>query len=133
MKKKYLTTIEEILALKDTDTKIYCESSPDWYCQFIDGVLCRIFTNNTAIVNASVDLANKYYIFAEEPTEEVTKKDIGCLCAFWDFHEDDKQVGVLVALDTDACPYHDGYTYYQHCRHLTPTEVAEITGYKVEE
>lgn len=69
----------------------------------------------------------------KEPVKEVTKKDIGKLCCFWDFREDDKQIGVLVELDTDACPYHDGYTYYQHCRRLTPAEVAEITGYKVEE
>ena len=131
--KKYLTTPEEILALKDTDTKIYCEDTAAWYCQFIGGILCHIFTDKTVIINATMDLAKNYYILVEESVEEANENDIGKLCYFWDFHKDDKQVGVLVKLDQDACPYHNGYTYCSHCRRLTPTEVAEITGYKVEE
>lgn len=136
MKKKYLTTIEEILALRDTDTKIYKDNATGYF-KFVEGVPCFFNTDSLYLFyNCTIDFSqkdSKLYIEVEEPGEEVTKKDIGCLCAFWDFHKDDKQVGVLVSLDSDACPYHDGYTYYQHCRRLTPTEVAEITGYKVEE
>lgn len=37
--KKYLTTPEELLALKNTDTKIY-DYYKDKYYKFVDGVLC---------------------------------------------------------------------------------------------
>lgn len=40
MKKRYLETVEDVLALKDTDTKIYAESSAGHY-KFVKGVLCR--------------------------------------------------------------------------------------------
>ena len=75
MKKKYLKTIEDLSVLKDTDTKIYCEDIAVWYCQFINGVLCRIFTDKTAIFNASVDLTNNYYILVEEPVKEADEND----------------------------------------------------------
>lgn len=132
--KKYLTTPEEILALKDTDTKIYIDGLSTYY-QYVSGVLCRFHERHPAIFNCAVELngLSPLYILVEEPVKEATEEDIGKLCCFWDFAEDDKQIGVLVELDTDSCPYNDGYTYYQHCRRLTPAEVAEMTGYKVEE
>lgn len=135
--KKYLTTPEEILALKDTDTKIY-DYYKDKYYKFVDGVLCyfndkdEILLFNTNLVLGSLN--DSYpYILIEKSEEEATEKDIGKLCCFWDFHKEDKRIGVLMKVDADSCPYYNGYTYYSHCRCLTPTEVAEITGYKVEE
>lgn len=83
--KNYLTTPEEVLALKDSDTKIYCEDTAGWYCQFIGGILCRIFTDKTAVFNATMDLAKNYYILVEESVEEATEKDVGKLCCFWFF------------------------------------------------
>lgn len=132
--KKYLTKPEEILALKDTDTKIYIDGLSTYY-QYVGGVLCRFHEKHPPVFNCAVELngLDPLYILVEEPVKEATKEDIEKLCCFWDFHEDDKQIGVLVELDTDSCPYNDGYTYYQHCRRLSPSEVAEITGYKVEE
>ena len=135
MIKKYLTTPEQLLTLRNTDTKIYTDDSDEEsYYQFVNGVLCRIYKDCKEI-NVEIGLGTGFlgkYILEEEPFKEADEKDIGKLCCFWDFDEDDKQIGVLVELDTDSCPYNDGYTYYQHCRPLTPTEVAEITGYKVE-
>lgn len=137
MKKKYLKTIEDLSVLKDTDTKIYCEDIAVWYCQFINGVLCRIFTDKTAIFNASVDLTKNYYIFVEEPVKEADENDIGKLCYFWDEETQPlKQIGILKRYEPTLTQMRYCSVFgsaWKHCRCLTPTEVAEITGYKVEE
>lgn len=39
MKKRYLKTVEDVVALKDTDTKIYAENVHGYY-QFVNGVWC---------------------------------------------------------------------------------------------
>ena len=136
MSKKYLTTPEEILALRDTDTKIYKDNSTGYF-KFVRGVPCFFNTDSLYLFyNCTIDFSqkdSKLYVEVEEPVKEVLEEDIGKLCWFWDFTEDDKQIGVLVELDTDSCPYNDGYTYYRHCRRATPAEITEITGYKVEE
>lgn len=134
MIKKYLTTPEEILALRHTDTKIYNESceTEEIYYQFVDGVLCEFIRDDGFIFNTDLPLS-KLYILVEEPVKEVLEEDIGKLCWFWDFDDDDKQIGVLVGIAKDSCPYRNGYSWYQHCRRATPAEIAEITGYKVEE
>lgn len=131
--KKYLTTPEEILALKDTDTKIYCENVTAWYCQFINGVLCRIYTDKTAMFNVYIDLTGNYYILVEEPVKEATEQDIGYLCYFY---EDDTSLflGVLDEIDGEGLySRKGGCAKWTHCRRLTSKEIAEITGYKVEE
>ena len=38
-KKRYLKTVEDVLAFKDTDTKIYAENESGYY-QFVNGILC---------------------------------------------------------------------------------------------
>lgn len=139
MKKKYLTTPEEVLALKDTDTKIYYDNTTTWHCQFMDGVLCRIYTNKSVMFNVCIDLTGNYYILVEEPVKDVTEEDIGKLCRFWD-----KGLGsqLMFGILEDICEnintkdlsyYCKDARWYDHCRRLTPTEIAEITGYKVEE
>lgn len=131
--KKYLTTPEEILALKDTDTKIYVENAGGYY-KFIQGTL--FYFQNAGVdfeYQSSLWKSQNPYILVEEPVKEADENDIGYLCWFWDFDEKDKKIGVLVGLDEDSCPYRNGYTWYRHCRRATPAEVAEITGYKVEE
>ena len=132
--KKYLTTPEEILALRHTDTKIYNESceTEEIYYQFVDGVLCEFIRDDGFIFNTDMHLS-KLYILVEEPVKEVLEEDIGKLCWFWDFDDDDKRIGVLVGIAKDLCPYRNKYAWYQHCRRATPAEIAEITGYKVEE
>lgn len=78
--------------------------------------------------------------------KEATEKDVGCLCEFWcDVIYSGRIIGILKRIDSKEFieknnlevdgsyveTYHN--THWQHCRRLTPAEVAEITGYKVEE
>lgn len=133
--KKYLTTPEEVLALRHTDTKIYNESceTEEIYYQFVDGVLCEFIRDDGFIFNTDMPLS-KLYILVEEPVMEVTDEDVGKLCWFWDTEENAKVVDILK--NTSIGPRHferKTAGWYYHCRRLTPAEVAEITGYKVEE
>lgn len=66
---------------------------------------------------------------------EATEDDLGCLCYFWDEEDDKEELGILNGYDpSDDDKYHiTGLGWFQHCRRLSPSEVAEITGYKVEE
>ena len=137
MKKKYLTTIEDLLALKDTDTKIYCENITSSYCQFVGGVLCIVFADKTATFNASITVDENYYILEEEPVKDANENDIGKLCWFWDDDFADKMYGILEDFGEDTQTKKISYyckeaRWYDHCHRLTTKEVAEITGYKVE-
>jgi hypothetical protein len=60
------------------------------------------------------------------------------LCVFWDEGIGGKDYGILEDYGEDAQTkklsyYCKGDRWYDYCRRLTPAEVAEITGYKVEE
>lgn len=68
-----------------------------------------------------------------ESVKEADENDIGKLCWFFDTSLENKRLGILLEIDCSPCPYHTQYSCYEHCRRLTPAEVAEITGYKVEE
>ena len=134
--KKYLKIIEEVLALKDTDTKIYY-GDEGCYLKFINGVLC-FFGDNGVMINASAGMtgAEKYYILVEEEADE---NDVGKLCKFWNDDPNQYAIGIFSKVseeEDDNYPYRmdciEGL-WYKHCRRLTPTELAEITGYKVEE
>ena len=139
MIKKYLTTPEEILALKDTDTKIYIDGLGTYY-QYVGGVLCRFHEKYPAVFNCGVELngLDPLYILVEEPVKEADKNDIGKLCKFWNDNPSDYEVGTLYEISeekSDNYPYAMDSFYgcwYKHCSRLTPAEVAEITGYKVE-
>ena len=135
--KKYLKTIKDIEALRDTDTKILYEienggvPDPREYYKFVNGVLC-CFSNDTLVSYNTMLVCKriKYYIEVEdEPSEDW----IGKLGWFWD---DDETVafpsileeldGVMYVSKSDTCPY-------EHFRPLTPEEVEKYTGYKVVE
>lgn len=136
MKKRYLKTVEEVIALKDTDTKIYKEHAT-WYYKFVKGVLCRFSTyNGITYFNCTLNIEKDIYILEEEPEQEATEKDIGMLCRFWGRDYKDAELGILEEVSYDGYEVKymskDGYWYY-HCHKLTPSEVAELTGYKVEE
>ena len=141
MKKKYLKTIEDVLALKDTDTKIYAEKDEERYYQFVKGVLCCFSINNDHVcIGDWVTLGMNLYTLEEEPEQEATEADVGKLC--WFFNEAKEGVdirkpfvAILWRIDNDfKHPFIDDATctHWEHCRRLSPTEVAEITGYKVE-
>ena len=140
MKKKYLKTVEDVISLKDTDTKIYAEKEEGCYYQFVKGVFCCFSTNNDHVcIGDYVTLKMNLYILEEEPVKEATEKDKGKLCKFWNDDPSKYMVGMLHATDFEGgdnyryCVYCAEGCWYKHCRRLTPAEVAEITGYKVEE
>lgn len=141
MRKRYLVTTEEILALKDTDTKIYTFSNEKYY-KFVEGVLC-LFSGDDSIelfnTNLAIGTYERPYVIEEEPFKRVDENDIGRLCKFWDNDPSEGMIGVLdgisKSVDDDHpycmdCPYGN---WFKHCRLLSPSEVAKITGYKVEE
>jgi hypothetical protein len=128
MRKKYLKTIEDVEALRNTDTKIYCESY-NGYFQFANGVLCSFKEDGSlASYNRAIYLEDDYYIEVEdEPSED----DIGKLGWFWDDDEDDKIIDRLEDIDAGKVYGVDASSYYYHFRPLTPEEVEKYTGYKV--
>lgn len=132
MKKKYLKTVEDVLALKDTDTKIYIEGIDSYY-KFVKGVLCYFINDGRMFVNEAISLlGERPYILEEEPMQEATEEDELALCVFWrgDSH---KYYGVLDYIQGSGDFKMIGGSSFPHCRRLSPAEVAEITGYKVEE
>lgn len=137
MKKRYLNTVEEVIALKDTDTKIYVERGEGYY-QFVDGILCKFDNYNSLIYfNAELDFEGTNYILEEETKQEVTKDDFGKLCWFWHgnsvvFGESEKEAGILDHIEGKDYRTISGFVY-ANCKRMKPSEVAEVTGYKVEE
>ena len=133
--KKYLTTPEEILALKDTDTKIYIFFK-DKYYKFVDGILCffnekdeLLLFNTVLVVSHQTD--SYPYILIEEPISNATEKDIGKLCWFFDEDEDSGNYGILKNI-VDGEFYINGVLKYSNCRRLTLEEIIELTNYNTE-
>jgi hypothetical protein len=134
--RKYLKNIEDVEALRNTDTKIYCTYSSTSYLRFVNGVLCgfyeggKLFSYNLSF-SIDPDTANYYIEVEDEPTED----DIGKLGWFWDNTE---KAGVLdwlriIRTADQELRYVTQSTYlrYKHFRPLTPEEVEKYTGYKV--
>lgn len=140
MKKRYLNTIEEVLTLKDTDTKIY-RDLPDFkdkekvnYYKFVNGFLCWFEDEENAwTINAELYHNDKFYILeeGEEPIQEATEADIGKLCYFWDDDMPSFRIGKLDGIDKIEKNDEVRNLYktetnnpYQHCRRLTTSEIA---------
>ena len=134
MIKKYLTTPEEILALKDTDTKIYVEHQGGYY-KFVGGVLCYFHSDGKDFhYQTGLWMSQNPYILVEEPVKEVTEKNIGKLGWFYNDDETNRFIDIVSSCDS-TCGYAASVFggWFKHFCPLTPAEVAEITGYKVEE
>jgi hypothetical protein len=136
MKKKYLKTIEDIEAFRNTNTKIYSsldESKPETFYRFVNGVLCFFWDENNYSYNAFLQSNEnaRPYIIVEEPVKELTGKDRGMLCKFMKSNQ--KRIGILACFTNTKKPVAVGGEIFDKCCRLTPAEVAEITGYKVEE
>lgn len=141
MRKRYIKTPEEIVALKDTDTKIRKDNDKGYY-KFVAGIPCYFSSNSLVFYNTTIDfdqVVSKLYVEEEEPFKRVDENDIGRLCKFWDDDPSEGMIGLLDGIskrgDDDHpycmdCPYGN---WFKHCRLLSPSEVAKITGYKVEE
>ena len=125
--KKYLKSVEEIEALRNTDTKVYSHGS-DGYYQFIKGVFCFIHSNGDIYYNSDIGLDGTQYV--EVPDKPDTSL-IGKLGWFWDGYEEFKSIDVLDRLEIGRYWVKDSRWSYEHFRPLTPEEVEKYTGYKV--
>ena len=132
MRKKYLNTIEDVEALRNTDTKIYKDTATGYY-KFVNGVLCFFNTDSAYMFyNVTMDfnqVESKFYIEVEdEPSED----DIGKLGVFSNCYGFEGEVGVLERIVEGDHPYLSVSLYqYKYFRPLTPEEVEKYTGYKV--
>lgn len=136
--KHYIETIEDIKYCEKNGLTIYSDTwEPDFF-RFVDGVWCMYSDKELKIYNHSFDISydELYYKdeLKEEPMQEATESDVGKLCKFWD---DDIRFVFRILYDVTEdieCPFEDeAGDEWKHCRRLSPAEVAEITGYKVEE
>lgn len=130
MRKKYLKTIKDVEALRNTDAKIYTEIGVGGsYIQFVNGWPCRFYEDGNILFGGGFFFSDKPYIEVEdEPSEDF----IGKLGLFWDDDADDSIIDILWR-DTREGYRYEGETCacYKHFRPLTPEEVEEYTGYKV--
>lgn len=133
--RKYLKTAEDVLALKDTDAKIYEKGYEGGYFKFVKGTLCRFNAYNGIVYfNPSIDMEEEIYTVEEEPIQKATAEDIGKLCWFW--HNNcvygEKEAGILGCIEGKDYRTITGFIY-SNCKRMTPSEVAEVTGYEVKE
>ena len=135
MHKRYLKNIEDIEALRLTDTKIYEKHYTNSYWKFVGGVLCKFYTDTNGFTyNTSFTIDNNSHFYIEvedEPSEDY----IGKLGWFWDTRtEEEKFIDVLASVDEEGCFNYEAKSdrnLYQFFRPLTPEEVEKYTGYKV--
>lgn len=130
--KKYLKTIEDIEALRNTDTVIHYGCDGIYVLKFVNGVLCSFYKENTDhlhVYNFSLDIdIHTPYIKVED---EPSKDDIGKLGWFWDNDDEICIIDRLYEIDRGRFYAVDAGDDYKHFRPLTPEEVEKYTGYKV--
>ena len=131
MVKKYLKTIEDIEALRNTDTKIY-QTSIEGYYRFVKGVLCCFYDDGSFMYNSDIFSDDNIYIEVEdEPSEDWIGK-----LGWFGSGVSDFCIDVLDAIAQERdCKYkakRTGY-WYAFFKPLTPEEVEKYTGYKVVE
>ena len=131
--KKYLKTIEDIEALRNTDTKIYRDKA-NGYFKFVNGLPCLFCDSSIVYYNATIDfdeVESKFYIKVEDKPNESW---IGKLGWVSDESKDKKpRCGVLVEyLEGHPHPYKiQGGLSWKHFTPLTPEDIEKYTGYKV--
>lgn len=99
-------------------------------------ILERMQKDFNDFIQKADELVAKYKKEDSYEMKQATELDIGKLCWFNDY-EGEKFIDILEDYDTD----NKGGSYFAQgsqtswycCRRLTPSEVSEITGYKVEE
>ena len=134
MKKKCVKTIEDIKYCEENNLVIRDDDCKSNSYAFEGNCWVYYLEGQPALYNVSIRLGSKLYY--EESEREATEEDIGTLCKFWGRDYKDAELGILeeVSYDGDEVRYMSKEEYwYYHCHKLTPSEVAELTGYKVEE
>ena len=127
--KKYLKTIEDIEALRNTDTKVYSHGS-DGYYQFIKGVFCFIHSNGDIYYNSDIGLDGTQYIEVPDKPDESW---IGKLGWVSDESKDKKTRCSVLVEYLEGCPHPykiQGGLSWTYFTPLTPEEVEKYTGYK---
>lgn len=134
MHKKYLKTIEDIEALRNTDTIIHYGSDEEYVLKFVNGVLCAFYKENTDHLSEynfplNIEIHTPYIEVEDDPLEG----DIGKLGWFWNNDEDLKDVDILNSISTGDGGHFEGQTagWFKHFRPLTISEVEKYTGYNV--
>lgn len=126
--RKYLKTVEDVLALKDTDTKIYVHDESGYY-KFVNGVLCAFDDkDNSWSICSTLYGPAEIYIIEEEPMQEATEEDLGKLCWFFDDENINKYLSVLKSISEDKRDkYRSGFwCWHYHCRPLTKEEIKKF-------
>ena len=129
--KKYLKSIKDVEALRNTDTKIYEEYYNDSYWKFVNGILCKFYTDNggfTYNTCFTIDVNSRLYI---EVPDKSDKSWIGKLGWFWDSDEKIKTIDVLIKVGLGRFWSKKASEHFSNFRPLTPEEVEKYTGYKV--
>lgn len=131
--KKYLKTIEDIEALRNTDTKIYLDNAQSYF-KFVNGVPCLFGNTSDVFYNVTIgfnEVESKLYIKVEDKPDESW---IGKLGWVSDESKDKKtRCGVLVEY-LEGCPHPykiQGGLSWKYFTPLTPEEVEKYTGYIV--
>lgn len=127
--RKYLKTIEDIEALRNTDTKIYCEMG-DGYLQFVNGWPCKFFPNGDKAFGCGILMSDNPYIEVPDKPDESWIGKLG-----WVSDTADNKAGCEVFKK-----YNTGTDYpyetelgscWRYFTPLTPEDVEKYTGYKV--
>ena len=135
-KKRYIKTVEDIKYCEENGLTIYPTHGIDCCYEFENGHWNQCSQDGELWMYAlGIDMEIEPYYYEEEPMQEATEDDIGKLCWFWDDSEKYKSIGILDEYDKygEECKYFSRCSgNYRNGRRLSPAEVAEITGYKVE-
>ena len=132
--KKYLKRIEDIEALRNTDTKIYRDNHRGYF-KFVNGVPCLFCDTSDVFYNATIDFNEVNSELYIEVEEEIDESYIGKLGWFSDDVNDwcvDVLDGISKGKYFEYKSKRTGH-WYAFFKPLTPKEVEKYTGYKVEE
>lgn len=130
--KKYLKTIEDIEALRDTDTKIYRDKAHGYF-KFVNGLPCLFCDSSIVYYNATIDfdeVDSKLYIETPDTTDYL----IGKLGWISDEDTDNKlNCGIFKKYHLGAAyPYEiESGSCWKHFTPLTPEDIEKYTCYKV--
>ena len=127
--KHYIKTVEDIKYCEEKGLKIYPRME-GFYFEFRSGVWNEYDENDSLVSYQTTLFVSDNLYYEEEPIQEAIEEDVGKLCWFWD-DECNKRMGILDHIEDGL--YYVRNWFYGHCRRLSPAEVAEMTGYKVEE
>lgn len=136
MKKKYLKTIEDIEALRNTDTVIHYGLDGKFILRFVNGVLCRFYKEKPEHLyeyglTLNIEIQEPFIEVEDKPTP-APKCYIGKLGWFWDSDKETPLIDVLGEINKGDYPFYGKLcANYKHFRPLTPEEVEKYTGYKV--